>query len=174
VDARDPVTAQSVTLHLTYDDGSAASIVYGGLTPPGAPKELLEVATDGMAARIDDFGSLTLWKGGRAVTTKYRGAPKGHAAEMRSLVRLVRNEPLDEETAAAADFSQALWSSLVTCRAARSLTEDRVVECAPATPALVRALGCPAPGPGAAAAVPKPGGQAARPADGSASTTASL
>ncbi|MFJ9902540.1 bi-domain-containing oxidoreductase [Streptomyces sp. NPDC101152] len=151
VDARDPAVAQSVTLQLTYDDGSAASIVYGGLTPSGAPKELLEVATDGMAARIEDFGSLTVWKGGRPTTTNYRGAPKGHAAEMRALVRLVRNDPLDEKTAAAADFPSALWSSLVACRAARSLTEDRAMEAAPSTPALARALGC-LPSPSAPAA----------------------
>lgn len=174
VDARDPATAQSLTLQITYDDGSAASVVYGGLTPPGAPKELLEVATDRVAARIDDFRSLTVWKGGRAVTKKYRGGPKGHAAEMHSLVRLVRGEPLGEETAAAADFASALWSSLVACRAARSLTEDGVVGTAPGTPALARALGCPPPGPGVPAAVPKPGGQAPRPAGGSASPTTAL
>ncbi|MGW1159244.1 bi-domain-containing oxidoreductase [Streptomyces sp. NPDC002513] len=156
VDGRDAATAQSVTLQLTYDDGSAACVVYGGLTPPGAPKELLEVAADGVAARIDDFRSLTVWKGGRAATTAYRGGPKGHAAEMRSLVGLVRGE-VPGEAAAAADFPSALWSSLVACRAVRSLTEDRVVDTAPATPALARALGCPAPG---AAAVPKPGGPA--------------
>ncbi|MER5379890.1 bi-domain-containing oxidoreductase [Streptomyces sp. NPDC002688] len=174
VDTRDPAAAQNLTLQITYDDGSAASIVYGGLTPPGAPKELLEVATDRVAARIDDFRSLTVWKDGRAVTTKYRGGPKGHDAEMHSLVRLVRGEPLGEETAAAADFASALWSSLVACRAARSLTEDGVVGTAPRTPALARALGCPPPGPGAAGAVPKPGGQAAYPAGGSPSTTAAL
>ncbi|MET8948676.1 bi-domain-containing oxidoreductase [Streptomyces sp. NPDC004542] len=171
VDSKDPATAHSVTVHLTYDDGSSASIVYGGLTAPGAPKELLEVATDRLAARIDDFRSLTVWKGGRAATTKYRGAPKGHAAEMRSLLRRVRDEPLDEQTAAAADFASALWSSLVACRAADSLAEDRVVGTAPATPALARALGCPqpgltpgpgggpgpGPGPDAAAGVPRPG-----------------
>lgn len=160
VDATDPAVAQSVTLQLTYDDGSAASIVYGGLTPPGAPKELLEVATDGMAARIEDFGSLAVWKGGRVATTKYRGAPKGHAAEMRALVRLVRNDPLDKETPATADFASALRSSLVACRAARSLTEDRVMEAAPSTPALARALEWPTPPSAPAAAVPKPGGQA--------------
>ncbi|MER7692918.1 bi-domain-containing oxidoreductase [Streptomyces sp. NPDC097610] len=171
VDTRDPAAAQSLTLQITYDDGSAASIVYGGLTPPGAPKELLEVATDRVAARIEDFRSLTVWKGGRAVTTKYRGGPKGHAAEMYSLVRLVRGEPLGEDAAAAADFASALWSSLVACRAARSLTKDGVVGTAPRTPALARALGCPLPGPSAAGAVPKPGGQAADPADGSSSTT---
>ncbi|MGV9562664.1 bi-domain-containing oxidoreductase [Streptomyces sp. NPDC003480] len=167
VDGRDPATAQSFTLQLTYDDGSAACVVYGGLTPPGAPKELLEVACDGVAARIDDFRSLTVWKGGRAATTAYRGGPKGHAAEMRGLVRLVRGESLGE-AAAAADFPSALWSSLVACRAVRSLTEDRVVDTAPGTPALARALGAPAPGPGAAAAVPKPGG----PAGGAAAATA--
>ncbi|MHB9863787.1 bi-domain-containing oxidoreductase [Streptomyces sp. YIM S03343] len=163
-DTGNPATAQSVTLQIMYDDGSTASVVYGGLTPPGAPKELLEVAADGVAARIDDFRSLTVWKGGRAAVRKYRGGPKGHAAEMSCLVRLVRDETLDAESAAAADFASALWSSLVTCRAARSLTEDRPVSCAPATPALARALGCPPPGPDDESA-PEPDGVAAHPAD---------
>ncbi|MFF1476724.1 bi-domain-containing oxidoreductase [Streptomyces sp. NPDC058301] len=166
VDAADPATAQSVTLQIAYDDGSSASVVYGGLTPPGAPKELLEVAGDGVAARIDDFRTLTVWRGGRAETTTYRGAPKGHAAEMRTLVRLVGGRSLDTGTAAAAGFASALESSLVTCRAARSLTEDRPVDCAPATPALAEALGRP-PLPAAADTVPDPGG----PADGFPSTT---
>jgi predicted dehydrogenase/threonine dehydrogenase-like Zn-dependent dehydrogenase len=165
VDGRDPAVAQSVTLQITYDDGSTACVVYGGLTPPGAPKELLEVAADGVAARIDDFRSLTVWKGGRTLTKRYRGGPKGHAEEMRCLVRAVRGEPLDAESAAAADFASALRSSLVTCRAARSLTEDRFVPCAPATPALARALGCPPPGPGEGDGAPEPGGPDAHPAD---------
>ncbi|WP_158778634.1 bi-domain-containing oxidoreductase [Streptomyces cellulosae] len=166
VDAADPATAQSVTLQIAYDDGSSASVVYGGLTPPGAPKELLEVAGDGVAARIDDFRTLTVWRGGRPETTTYRGAPKGHAAEMRTLVRLVRGESLDTGTAAAAGFASALESSLVTCRAARSLTEDRPVDCAPATAALAEALGRPQL-PAVADTVPDPGG----PADGIPSTT---
>ncbi|MFD9482976.1 bi-domain-containing oxidoreductase [Streptomyces sp. NPDC059991] len=166
VDAADPATAQSVTLQIAYDDGSSASVVYGGRTPPGAPKELLEVAGDGVAARIDDFRTLTVWRGGRAETTTYRGAPKGHAAEMRTLVRLVGGQSLDTGAAAAAGFASALESSLVTCRAARSLTEDRPVDCAPATPALAKALGRPQL-PAAADTVPDPGG----PADGFPSTT---
>lgn len=156
VDVRDPAAAQSVTLHLTYDDASTASIVYGGLTPPGAPKELIEVATDGLAARIDDFRTLTLWNGGRPVTTKYRGAPKGHAAQMRALVRVVRDQALGEETTRAADFASALWSSLVAFRAVRAITAERPVEVAPATPALARALSWPAPGSATATAVPRP------------------
>ncbi len=73
MDVRDPGTAQSVTLQLTYDDASTASIVYGGLTPSGAPKELLEVATDGLAARIDDFRSLTVWNRGQ---TRHHEVPR--------------------------------------------------------------------------------------------------
>ncbi|MFI2497270.1 bi-domain-containing oxidoreductase [Streptomyces sp. NPDC018960] len=156
VDARNPVTAQSVTLHVTYDDGSTASIVYGGVTPPGAPKELLEVATDGLAARIEDFHSLTAWQGGRPVTKKYRGAQKGHAAEMTALVGLVRNRPADAEAAHGTDFSSALWSSLVACRAADALAADRAVETAPATPALARALGRPVHRTAQVPSVPKP------------------
>lgn len=34
----DPVRAQSASIHITYRDGSTGSIVYGGLTPPGAPR----------------------------------------------------------------------------------------------------------------------------------------
>ncbi|MFE9092944.1 bi-domain-containing oxidoreductase [Streptomyces sp. NPDC007264] len=136
VDKHDPAAAQSMTVHLDYDDASTASIVYGGLTPPGAPKELLEVAADGMAGRIDDYRSLTVWSGGGATTTKYRGGPKGHAAEMRSLVRLVRGEQVPD-----ADFAAALRSSLTACRAARAVTTGRTVDVVPTTPALARALG---------------------------------
>ncbi|MFD7611919.1 bi-domain-containing oxidoreductase [Streptomyces sp. NPDC059828] len=145
VDTRDPVTAQSVTLHLDYDNGSTASIVYGGITPPGAPKECVEVAADGVAARLDDFRTLSVWAASGPTTTKYRGAPKGHAAEMRQLVRLIRSETVQD-----ADFGTALWSSLAACRAARSVTLGRPVEVAPSSPSLAKALRCvPAPAVGA-------------------------
>lgn len=137
VDGRDPVSAQSVTLQIAYSDSSTASVVYGGLTPPGAPKELIEVACDGVAARIEDFGSLTLWKRGKKSESVYRGAPKGHAEEMRALTRLLRGEKVVE-----ADFRLALWSSLVACRAAAALAEGGRSGTAPSTPALAEVLGC--------------------------------
>ncbi|MFF4208657.1 bi-domain-containing oxidoreductase [Streptomyces sp. NPDC001796] len=137
VDSRDPVSAQSVTLQVVYADSSTASIVYGGVTPPGAPKEFIEVACDGLAARIEDFASLTLWKGGKKSQSWYRGAPKGHAEEMRALTRVLRGEKIAE-----ADFGLALWSSLVACRAASALSGDGWAETAPTTPALAEALGC--------------------------------
>jgi predicted dehydrogenase/NADPH:quinone reductase-like Zn-dependent oxidoreductase len=137
LESRDPVRAQSVTLQVLYSDSSTASIVYGGTTPPGAPKEFVEVACDGIAARIEDFASLTLWKHGKKSESVYRGAPKGHAEEMRALARLLQGKKVAE-----ADFQLALWSSLVACRAAAALAGSGHAEIAPATPALAEALGC--------------------------------
>ncbi|MET7495740.1 bi-domain-containing oxidoreductase [Streptomyces sp900116325] len=137
VDSRDPVSAQSVTLQIAYADSSTASIVYGGLTPPGAPKEFIEVACDGVAARIEDFESLAVWKGGKKSKSVYRGAPKGHAEEMRALTRLLQGEKVAE-----ADFRLALWSSLVACRASAALTGSGRAGTTPTTPALAEALGC--------------------------------
>ncbi|MFJ8360419.1 bi-domain-containing oxidoreductase [Streptomyces sp. NPDC093984] len=137
VDSGDPTSAQSVTLQIAYADSSTASIVYGGLTPPGAPKEFIEVACDGVAARIEDFASLTVWKGGKTSASVYRGGPKGHAEEMRALTRLLRGEQVAE-----ADFPLALWSSLVTCRTAAALATSGPVATDPVTPALAEALGC--------------------------------
>jgi predicted dehydrogenase/NADPH:quinone reductase-like Zn-dependent oxidoreductase len=137
VDSRDPVAAQSVSVQIGYADSSTASIVYGGVTPPGAPKEFIEVACDGVAARIEDFASLTLWRRGKKSESVYRGAPKGHAEEMRALTRLLRGEKVAE-----ADFQLALRSSLVACRAASALAGGGHAETAPATPALAEVLGC--------------------------------
>ena len=136
---RDATRAQSVTLLVEYHDGSTASIVYGGLTPPGAPKELIEVSGDRLAATIDDFGSLRLWTG-RASRESFRGRPKGHAEEMRALVDLLQGRPDP-----AADFRAALWTSLAVCRAAAALASGRPSGVEPASPALGQALGTASP-----------------------------
>jgi predicted dehydrogenase/threonine dehydrogenase-like Zn-dependent dehydrogenase len=131
----DPVRAQSTTLQISYQDGSSASIIYGGLTPRGAPKESIEVAADGLAARIDDFRSLTVWKG-RAHKYRYRGGPKGHAQEMAALVDLLGGKQAPE-----ADFVTSLWTTLATCRAAASIRQGQALPVQPSTPALAKALG---------------------------------
>jgi predicted dehydrogenase/threonine dehydrogenase-like Zn-dependent dehydrogenase len=136
-DGQDPARAQSVSVHIVYGDGSTAAVVYGGRTPSGVPKEALEVAADGLAARIDDFRSLTIWNGdGR--TTPFKGGPKGHAEEMQGLVRLLKGEPVPE-----ADFVQSLWTTLATCRAAASLRQGGPMYVQPETPGLRQALELP-------------------------------
>jgi len=131
----DPVQAQSASVLVTYGDGSTASIVYGGFTPPGAPKESIEVAGEGLAARIDDFKRLSVWSR-RADTSRYRGGPKGHAEEMAGLVALVEGRPSPES-----DFVTSLWSTLATCRAATSILTHSTQSVEPTTAGLARALG---------------------------------
>jgi len=133
--AADPVQAQSATVHISYADGSTASIVYGGGTPSGAPKELIEVAGDGLAARIDDFNKLSVW-GRRTGTSRFRGGPKGHAEEMAGLVDLVKGRSSPES-----DFVASLWSTLATCRVATSILTRQAQAVQPTTAGLARALG---------------------------------
>jgi predicted dehydrogenase/NADPH:quinone reductase-like Zn-dependent oxidoreductase len=130
----DPVRTQSVSVLLSYADGSSATIAYSGDTPRAAPKELIEVATVGVAARIDDFRSLRIW--GRGETHKtFRGGPKGHKEEMAAFVDLLAGK-----AAPATDFPLALWSSLATCRLGDAITSGGTVKIAPSGEALARAL----------------------------------
>jgi predicted dehydrogenase/threonine dehydrogenase-like Zn-dependent dehydrogenase len=131
--------AQSVSILVEYAEGSSATIHYGGLTPSGAPKELVEIAADGLAARIDDFRSLTVWSGSRGPgITRYRpGAAKGHAEEMNALLDLcVGREPPE-----ATSFVLSLWSSLLAWRAVESAAAEQVLTVEPQAPALRAAIG---------------------------------
>jgi predicted dehydrogenase/NADPH:quinone reductase-like Zn-dependent oxidoreductase len=149
-DGTDPVRAQSVSALLSYGDGSTASILYSGDSPRGAPKELVELATLGMAARIDDFRSLTIW--GRGATTKrWRGGSKGHREEMASFVKLVGGT-----ATSASDFRLSMWSTLATLRLAQSIVTGEAVHMAPATQGLAAALGVAVRGPGTGP-LPTPG-----------------
>jgi len=131
---RDPVLTQSVTAALEYADGSTAAIIYSGVTSPGAPKELIEVAAEGLAARMDDFRSLRVW-GSKRRSRKYRGMPKGHEQEMEALVKLVKGTPTPT-----GNFRLALWSSLATVCLARSLSSGESTPIDPDLPALRAAL----------------------------------
>jgi predicted dehydrogenase/threonine dehydrogenase-like Zn-dependent dehydrogenase len=130
--------AQSVSLLIDFADGSLATVVYGGSTPRGAPKELVEVAADGFAARIEDYRSLTVWSGAaKPLVRRYRRAAKGHAEEMRALVDLCQGR----EPSPACDFVPALWSTLTTWRAVESAAEEHGLPVEPRLENLRAALG---------------------------------
>jgi predicted dehydrogenase/threonine dehydrogenase-like Zn-dependent dehydrogenase len=133
--------AQSVSLLIDFVDGSVATVLYGGSTPPGAPKELVEVAADGLAARIEDYRSLTVWsEAAKPLVRRYRRAAKGHAEEMRALVDLCHGR----EPSSACDFTLGLWSTLATWRAVESVAEGRELPVEPRLANLRAALGFPA------------------------------
>lgn len=130
----DPIRAQSVSVQIGYQDGSTASLVYAGRTPAGPPKEFLEVAGDGLAAQMDDFKSLTVWRRTKEEHA-FRGETKGHAEEMKALVRMVRGEARCES-----EFVRSLWTTLLTCRTADAIAQGRRLPVEPTTPALRKAL----------------------------------
>jgi predicted dehydrogenase/threonine dehydrogenase-like Zn-dependent dehydrogenase len=131
----DPISAQSITALLQFDNGSSATLLYAGHSPMGPPKELLEVAGRDVAGRIDDFRSLEVWSGGAVHHESVPVAAKGHREEMEAFVQLVSGN-----TPAATDFGLSLASTLTTCRLARSLTEAQAETTAPETPALKEVL----------------------------------
>jgi predicted dehydrogenase/threonine dehydrogenase-like Zn-dependent dehydrogenase len=133
-EGQDPIASRSVSALIEYSNGSSATIEYAGGSPSGAPKEFMEVAGDGIAARMDDFRLVTMW-GRRKGQRRFKGGPKGHREEMAAFVDVVAGHEVPD-----ADFRLSLWSSLATLRLAQSVTRAERVEIAPATPGLSQVL----------------------------------
>jgi predicted dehydrogenase len=71
--------------------GGVATLAYAGGGDPRLPKERFEAFGGGLAAVLDDFRRLELWRGGKRRVHKSR-PDKGHAAQARHFVRAVRGE----------------------------------------------------------------------------------
>jgi len=74
---------------LSFADGSVANVIYTALGSPEAPKEQIEVLSDGKVLTVTDFRSLAA-AGGKA--PNLNRADKGHAAELAAFARAVRGE----------------------------------------------------------------------------------
>jgi len=69
-------------LRLSYDDGSAADILYVSTGDGAAGKERYEVHAGGVSAVLEDFRRLTIFSGGRkSIRRALLRADKGHAAQ---------------------------------------------------------------------------------------------
>jgi predicted dehydrogenase/threonine dehydrogenase-like Zn-dependent dehydrogenase len=79
----------NVTATLGFPDGSVASLTYSALGDPGMPKERIEVLGEHGAAVLDDFASLTLYRGGRAEETSGK-RDKGHRAGIEAFLESCR------------------------------------------------------------------------------------
>jgi predicted dehydrogenase/threonine dehydrogenase-like Zn-dependent dehydrogenase len=79
----------SLAATLRFPDGSIAVIIYSALGDPGLPKERVEVLGEAGAGVLDDFSSLTLYRGGEE--ERFGGSrDKGHAAELKLFVDACR------------------------------------------------------------------------------------
>jgi predicted dehydrogenase/threonine dehydrogenase-like Zn-dependent dehydrogenase len=76
---------------LRFSNGAVGVLVYSGSGDPGLPKERIEAFGGGVAAAVDDFRRLELYRGRKRVVTKTR-QDKGHRAELARFMAAVRGE----------------------------------------------------------------------------------
>jgi predicted dehydrogenase/threonine dehydrogenase-like Zn-dependent dehydrogenase len=97
-------------------DGSVGSIMYAANGDRSFPKERVEVFGGGMSAVLDNFRSLSLFRGGRSATTRTRlTQDKGHRGEWLAFLAAVRSggpspipfEELAASTGTAIDLADA-------------------------------------------------------------------
>jgi predicted dehydrogenase len=74
-----------------YDNGAVATISYMTRGDPRYPKELLEVASHGMSAKLDNFVSAEIWRKGARRRFRAFIADKGQSAEMDAFVKAARS-----------------------------------------------------------------------------------
>ena len=115
------VLCDTLSVTLSFADGSVATILYAATGDTSYPKERVEVFCAGSVLVIDDWRQLTITRGGRTTTKRLSRADKGHAAEMRGFLDLVQgvDVPLT--------FSDCVSSTAATFKIVESLTTGRVV-----------------------------------------------
>lgn len=118
-----PLLSDTLSVTLSYTDGSTATILYVASGDTAFPKERVEVFCQGKVMVIDDFKSATLTEGGRTRTSRSSRQDKGHRAEMRAFLDLASGKPVRELT-----FADCVASTTATFKIVESLTKGVPVE----------------------------------------------
>jgi predicted dehydrogenase/threonine dehydrogenase-like Zn-dependent dehydrogenase len=115
------VLSDTLSVTLSFADGSLATILYAATGDTSYPKERVEVFCQGAVLVNDDFKRLTITRSGRTETKRLSRADKGHAAEMRGFLDLVQglSVPLT--------FAECVASTAATFKVVESLTTGRPV-----------------------------------------------
>jgi predicted dehydrogenase/threonine dehydrogenase-like Zn-dependent dehydrogenase len=99
---------------MRFANGAIGTLVYSGGGDPRLPKERVEAFGSGLAAVLDDFRRLELYREGRRRVVEGR-QDKGHRAEIASFLKAVRGDaepPLVESYLASTRATLALAESL--------------------------------------------------------------
>jgi predicted dehydrogenase len=109
--------ADSLSITLTFSDGSLATIIYAATGDTTYPKERVEVFCQGKVMVIDDFKTLTLVEGGKTHTKKLSRTDKGHTAELAAFLDLAQGREVTALT-----FADCVASTAATLKVIESLT----------------------------------------------------
>ncbi len=115
--AKPAALADSLSITLSFSDGSVATIIYAATGDTTYPKERVEVFCEGKVIVIDDFRTLTVVQDGKTRTTKLARPDKGHRAEMRAFLDLAQGKKVPELT-----FADCVTSTAATLKVIESLT----------------------------------------------------
>jgi predicted dehydrogenase len=114
--------SDTLSVTLSFVDGSLATIVYAATGDTSYPKERVEVFCQGSVLVNDDFRCLTITSGGHTKTSKLSRTDKGHAAELQGFLDLVQglSVPLT--------FAQCVTSMAATFKVVEALATGRPVD----------------------------------------------
>ncbi len=110
----------SISITLSYQDGSVAAIIYHALGNPGFPKEKVEIAAEGKVIDLDDFCKLEIF-GPKRERIKAK-QDKGFAAEIDAFVNAVVNGG-----PAPIPFAEIVETTQVTFAVHKALNTGRVI-----------------------------------------------
>jgi predicted dehydrogenase/threonine dehydrogenase-like Zn-dependent dehydrogenase len=107
----------SLSVTLSFADGSVATIIYAATGDTAFAKERVEVFCEGKVMVIDDFKSFTLVAGGKTHSQKFPRMDKGHSAEMAAFLDLAQGNEVATLT-----FADCVTSTAATLKVIESLT----------------------------------------------------
>jgi polar amino acid transport system substrate-binding protein len=119
--AENPQLNDTITITLTFKNGSVANISYFSNGNKSLPKEYIEIFCSGTTAIIDDFKSLTLYSK-KVKKQKLKSQDKGHADELRKFILSIK-----ERKPCPIPFSELYLSTLATFKVLDSLKENRLI-----------------------------------------------
>jgi predicted dehydrogenase/threonine dehydrogenase-like Zn-dependent dehydrogenase len=101
-------TIETLSVTISYHNGSVATIHYSGAGGASMPKERIEILSGGKSWVLDDFTTLTSYAGGGVRTQSVRRQDKGHATLIARVLSACRNEETFEPGLSAAYAAQSV------------------------------------------------------------------
>jgi len=118
-----PTLNDTVSINLTFENGSIANISYFSNGNKNVPKERIEVFSNGSVAVIDDFKIMETFSNNNKEKFKLKSQDKGHSIQFDKILAALENEsefPIS--------FDEIYHSSFVTLESIRSIKERRLIE----------------------------------------------
>ena len=114
----------TLTVNLSFSNGSVASVCYFSNGNKNLPKEYLEVYCAGQVAIIDDFKKITFY-GGKIKSSRLSNQDKGHKSEIIEFLQAIKNG-----TDSPISFEEIYQSTFATFAVIDSLKEGKTIHLA--------------------------------------------